>query len=526
MPFGNVVVVDGAMITGVFGGDSASTESAEVGALARIETPSSTAYGLVSSLRIDDPSWPPSGEDKRFVELELFGECLHNPASGEHGEFQRGVSSYPQLGAEIFPADTEDLNRVYADKGTSTVRIGTLHQDRSIAASISTDDLLGKHFAVVGNSGSGKSCSVALVLHSILAKHPNGHVVLLDPHNEYRAAFGELAEVVDPNTLELPYWLLDFEETCEVLIGRDSGQRETEVGILKSAILEAKRKYFGERGAEFTVTVDTPIPYRLASVLQFLESAMGRLDRAEGAIPYLRIKTRIEQLTADTRFQFMFSGMFVTDTMRQVITRLLRVPVDGRPVTIVDLSGVPSEIVDVVVSMLARMIFDFALWADRADSMPVLVVCEEAHRYVPHDDKQDFGSTKKSLARIAKEGRKYGVSLCLITQRPSELSASVLSQCSTLIAMRMSSHEDQAYVSRALPDTAEGFMSALPSLRTQEALLVGEGVSVPVRLRFDDLPEHLRPRSGTKSFSQLWQEDTTTTDFVDDVIRRWRSQTR
>jgi DNA helicase HerA-like ATPase len=210
--------------------------------------------------------------------------------------------------------------------------------------------------------------------------------------------------------------------------------------------------------------------------------------------------------------------------MSEILSRLFRIPVDGRPITIMDLSGVPSEILNVVVSVLSRMMFDFAVWSDRA--VPLLLVCEEAHRYVPQDTSLGFEPTKQSLSRIAKEGRKYGVSLCLVSQRPSELATGILSQCNTIFALRMSNQKDQDFVRGALSESAMGLMEFLPSLRNAEAIAVGEGVSVPVRLCFDELPEEHRPRSGTASFSTAWQEDDDDKSFIDMVVDRWRRQRR
>jgi DNA helicase HerA-like ATPase len=235
---------------------------------------------------------------------------------------------------------------------------------------------------------------------------------------------------------------------------------------------------------------------------------------------------RIEALRADKRLDFMFSGHMVRDNMAEIISQLLRIPVRGKPITILDISGLPAEIVDVVVSVLCRMIFDFAMWSDRADGQPVLLVCEEAHRYAPQDEALGFGPTKLAISRIAKEGRKYGVSLCLVSQRPSELSTSILSQCNTLFALRMSNERDHVYVRNALPDSAHGLIAALPSLRTQEAIAVGEGVTVPMRLRFDDLDERFRPMSGTANFSSAWQNDEQDEEFIEKVVDRWRRQLR
>ncbi len=220
------------------------------------------------------------------------------------------------------------------------------------------------------------------------------------------------------------------------------------------------------------------------------------------------------------------SGLVVQDILPDILSRILSIPVANKPVTILDLSGVPSEIVDVVVSLLCRMIFDFALWSVPAQALPVLVVCEEAHRYVPSDPDSGFGPTKKAITRIAMEGRKYGVSLCLISQRPSELSTNILSQCNTLFALRMSNERDQEIARRALPESALGLLNALPTLRTQEAVVVGEGVPMPMRLRFDDLDPIYRPMSGNADFSVRWQREDQGREFVDGTIRRWRSQFR
>jgi DNA helicase HerA-like ATPase len=183
-------------------------------------------------------------------------------------------------------------------------------------------------------------------------------------------------------------------------------------------------------------------------------------------------------------------------------------------------------VVDVVVSVLCRIIFDFALWSDRTRARPVLVVCEEAHRYIPAAEHLGFESTRRAITRIAKEGRKYGVSLCLVTQRPSELSPSILSQCGTLFALRMNNEQDQTFVGRALPENAHRLLSVLPELRVQEALVVGEGVSVPMRVRLDTLPPEHQPRSESARFSELWLAETSGPEFVGETIHKWRHQIR
>ncbi len=533
---GHVVSVAGSRAAGVLVSPGAAKGAAEafqnaiqLGAIVKIATPRSLAFGIVNGLSIPKPSSPPSAKDQRQIEIELFGEALLGPANLDgfnRLDFQRGVSAFPALGQAIMATTHDDLAQIYAAPAASNVRIGSIFQDRSIAANIVTDKLLGMHFAVLGTSGSGKSCSVALVLNSVLMAHPNGHVLLLDPHNEYAVAFSGSAEIINTATLEIPYWLLSFDEARACMVSHTGTSWESEIAILKEAILEAKLRYAGESAENAYITVDTPVPYRLTDVLKYIDEAAGRLNKADNSVPFLRLKARIETLRNDSRFAFMFGGTIVRDSMAEILGRLLRIPVKGRPITIVDLSGVPSEIVDVVVSVLVRMVFDFAVWTERTAAVPTLLVCEEAHRYIPRDESAAFGPTRKAIAQIAKEGRKYGVSLCLVTQRPSEISETILSQCNTIFALRLSNDRDQEFVARALPESARGFLGSLPALRSQEAIVVGEGVTLPMRIMLDELPADSRPRSETLPFSTAWQTDVGDGGVVSQTVSRWRRQVR
>ena len=523
---GRVVSISGSQVVLLLD-DAPSLDTAlplQIGALVRMRTGLSTVYGLVSAMSVPIPASQPGEREMRIVEMELVGEA----PDGEDGAplpFRRGISVYPSLGDEVFTSTREDLQQVYVRPGRSTVRIGTVHQDRTLPASVITDDLLAKHFAVLGTTGSGKSCAVTLLLKAILAQHSHGHVILLDPHAEYASAFGDQAELIDPRTLELPYWLLTFDEIHEIISG-ESIHREAEGAILGDLILSAKRRYVSSGGGDDYVTVDTPVPYRLNEIGRLLEEAMGKLEKAGDLAPYFRIRARLDALQGDRRYSFMFpAGISVRDNMTAILRRLFRLPVEGRPITIVDLSGVPSEILNVVVSVLTRMAFDFALWNDRA--VPILLVCEEAHRYAPNDSRLGFEPTKRSLARIAKEGRKYGVSLGVVSQRPSELATDMLSQCNTIFAMRMTNQHDQEFVRAALSEWAHGLLDFLPSLGNGEAVAVGEGVPVPVRVAFDELPAGERPSRGGASFSAAWQEDhSAITDLVQHIVERWRRQRR
>lgn len=389
-----------------------------------------------------------------------------------------------------------------------------------------TNELLGKHFAILGTTGSGKSCSVTVLLQAILDVAPSGHIILLDPHNEYSKAFGARAEVIDPTTLNLPHWLLNFEESVELFVGKSEFAATSQTNILKEAMLSARRS-FGTAGIPGdSITVDTPVPYKLGAVLANIEQQAAPLTAAKKE-SHEKIINKIKSMQADKRFSFLVRpDADVTDGLTEIIKQYLRIPVGEKPISIIDLSGVPSDVVDVVVSVLCRMVFDFAVWSPRPVKVPILLVCEEAHRYAPRSDAAAFQPTKQALARIAKEGRKYGVSLGLVSQRPSELAETILSQCNTLIALRMSNEQDQHFVQRALPDAVRSLIDSLPTLRAQEALIVGEGTAVPVRVRFRDLPEDRRPHSADVPFATLWGADTADHDYVTDIVRRWRQQER
>ncbi|WP_430741943.1 ATP-binding protein [Sphingomonas hankyongi] len=459
-----------------------------------------------------------------IAHVDFLGEGTRD-TSGTLSQFRRGVTRYPIPSSEVLPVTTDDLRAIFAASDEPHIEIGTVYPTDDIRGALYVDPMLSKHFAVLGSTGTGKSTSVALILHRISQLSPEGHIVMIDPHGEYSAAFKGCGELFNVDNLQLPYWLMNFEEHCEVLLTTHGAERQRDADILAKCLLAARTK-----GKDLStlgkVTVDSPIPYLLTDLNGIIVNEMGKLDRAGDTLPFQRLKTKLDELRADPRYTFMFSGMLVSDSMGSFLAKLFRLPSHGKPISIVDVSGVPSEVTSVVVSVLARMVFDYAIWSRTEAQRPLLLVCEEAHRYVPKNETGEGQSVRRILERIAKEGRKYGVSLGLITQRPSDLAEGVLSQCGTIVSMRLNNDRDQACVRAAMPEGARGFLDAIPALRNRECIVCGEGVAIPIRVRFDDLEPEKRPASSDPSFARLWRETGDEEGIIQRTIKRWRGHGR
>jgi hypothetical protein len=525
-----VVSISGSQVVAILeveekDSDGELLPSLQMGSVVKIPTSRSVVFAMISGLSIPMPAAEPGGPESRFLEMELVGESVLD-RQGNLSRLRRGVSASPPLGAAVYAAGPLDLRFVYVREGASVGRIGRIHQEPSLPAQIDVDDLLGKHFAIVGATGTGKSCAVTLILNTVLERNPNGHVLLLDPHNEYKRAFGDQASVIDLQALRLPFWMFSFAELREVLANAGARLAPAEAALLNDLITQAKRQFLGHAAEERYITSDTPTPYRMNQIVAYIDEILGRLDKPESIAPYQALKTAIVTLQNDVRFSFMFErGIATRDTLVSILSTVYRVPVEGKPLTILDLSAVSSDILNVVVSVLCRLTFEFAMWAE--GKIPILLVCEEAHLYAPESPNAGFEPTKRALSRIAKEGRKYGISLCIATQRPAELASAMLSQCNTIFALRLTHERDQHWVRSALSDGALGLLDALPSLGTAEAIAVGEGIAMPMRLIFDELAEDRRPRSASAVFSKAWKNDVADgQDFLADVVDRWRRQRR
>lgn len=504
----------------------------QLGAIMSVDAGAYVVLGLVSAMSVPAPSLDSAGGDMRIVELELIGEFT-KPTQKTPARFRRGVSTYPTLGDEVHVATRDELAALFAVNGAASVRIGVVKQDMAIPATVAVNDLFSRHCAILGTTGAGKSCAITLIMRAVLERYPQGHVIILDPHNEYAQCFGGSSVVFDATNLTLPYWMLTFDELVEVLYPGRSGY-DDEIDILADLIPTAKKmnlsstaggaRLLVERrsGEASTITVDTPVPYRVSEILGLIDKSLGGLDSTRSIGPYKRLRTRLYAISQDARYAFMFGTMSVQDTMSKFLGSLFRIPVDGHPVSIIELGGLPAEVAQVVVSVIARLAFEFGLWSHGA--APIAIVCEDAHRYVPANDKEGFAPTRRALIRIAKEGRKTGVSLWIASQRPTELDPTILSQCNTIFAMRLANQADQEALRAAIPDASTSLLNCLPSLGLGEAIAVGEGVPLPTRIRFDALPREYIPRSLTASFTDGWSVDVDDEGFIDRIVEQWRAQ--
>lgn len=530
--FGRVISVRGSLArVGILATRQmgASDIRATVGRFISIRCPSATIVAIITEVSCE--GLPNTDVYSATASVDLLGEIS---GTAERPKFQRGVTHYPTIGDAVDMITSQELRTIYAPTAGDQIDIGALQQDPTVRAYVNVEEMLSKHFAVLGSTGVGKSTGVSLLLNEILKARPNLRIFLLDVHNEYGRCFGNSSLVLNPRNLKLPFWLFNFEEIVDVLFGGRPGVPE-ELDILAEVIPLAKGLYTQYQNSDriglkridpktVGYTVDTPVPYRLVDLINLIDERMGKLENRSSRIIYHKLISRIETVKNDPRYAFMFDNANVGgDTMAEVISHLFRLPANGRPMTVMQLAGFPAEVVDSVVSVLCRMAFDFGLWSDGAS--PLLFICEEAHRYASADRSIGFGPTRKAVSRIAKEGRKYGVYLGLVTQRPAELDATIISQCNTLFTMRLANERDQSLLRSAVSDAAANLLSFVPSLGTREVLAFGEGVALPTRLRFKEVPLHQLPRSEATITTTPSVSAGHDMHFVTAVLERWRGAT-
>ena len=482
-----------------------NADSWAIGRLIAIATSKGRIIGVVYEISTTSELWNEHAPNVIYVKVELVGEVVDAPGGSS---FRSGISTYPELGAIAHRIRHNDLRAMYCNIDGNAIEIGSLSQDETIVAAVDVDKMLSRHFAVVGTTGVGKSTSVSILLRRAVEAKPNLRVLVLDPHNEYSTAFSDISVTVNSSTLELPFWMFRLEEFIDILF-RGRTPDDMEETILREFIATAKIKYSNPAASSLTsplvkrpagsegvgLTADTPVPYRISDLLKLLDEEIGKLESKHPRAALRSVLHRLASVNHDPRFRFMFSRSTIEDNIDGIVRHIFRIPVQDRPITVFQLAGLPSEVVNSVASVLARMAFDLAMMSEGA--YEILLLCEEAHRYVPQDKSLGFIPTRTAIARIAKEGRKYGAYLGVVTQRPGELDPTILSQCSTVFAMRLANESDQDIIRSAVSDSSASTISFLSSIGNREAIAFGEAVGTPMRIKFAMQQRDHMPRTGS-----------------------------
>lgn len=496
-------------------GSADGLASYSIGGLVRIAVAGRLLVATLGELAEDrsDPSIV-------YADAEYIGEGEEGPDGSLIG-FRRGIDTFPHPGDPVAFAGHGDYAHIFAPPDRPHIMLGTVYPTSDIRAPILFDNLLGRHFAVVGSSGTGKSTTVSLLLDRIVDHVPHAHIVVLDPHGEYGHAFGQRAKQWDVSNLQLPYWAMNLAEHCEAFVTSSAEDAIVDRNIIAKCLQHARARNV-RLSAASRVTADAPIPYQLADLTSALEEEAGRLEKIADASRYVQLRLTIEHHFADQRFNFIFNPDFANNSLEDLLGELLRIPDAGSPVSIIDLAGVPTEIVNVVVATISRLVLDYAIRTPRAVRTPILLVCEEAHRYLPKVSTQATAAVQRQLERIAREGRKYGVCLGLVSQRPSELSETALSQCGTILSLRLNNIDDQRQLKASLSEGARSLVDVIASLKNRECIVSGDGVPVPMRIQVDTVEADRRPDSEDELFSEKWRETGPGPDALAETVTSWR----
>ncbi len=518
----------------------------QFGSIIKIHFGARIIFGYVGRLRMkseyerEKGLIPESNGTARVIEADLFGEgeWLFNTDKNEWKlVFERGVTTFPLPQQKVYLTPRSELRFIYGEGSGPVVLLGEHVGSGGAPCYAEMNELLGKHTAILGSTGAGKSGTVAAILHSILDRgsqagydswHPQ--IIVLDPHNEYGAAFPNHVRLcTDENSLRLPYWLLNLQETINLLIGKTEFVATSQANIVKNALLRARKE--AAESLDFdrdSINIDSPIPYLLDTFKRNVENDPNKPTAASRQEPWNSILAKLEVLENDSRLTFMmqeWDGR--SDPFAEVMKQFLG---HGDPIRIVDLSGVPNEVAGAASSVIARTLFSIKLWQTREERErnPVLLVCEEAHRYVPNRGEAQYEAAQDAIRRLAKEGRKYGIGLILVSQRPSEVEATVLSQCNSWIVLRITNDSDRRHVQGILPDSLAGLTKVLSGLRSREAIFVGQAAVLPSRILIRDLVKDGKtlPRSQDIDFDFGWQSNPIIDEHIMEVGKRWRLQNR
>ena len=430
-------------------------------------------------------------------------------------EFQRGGDSLAIPPKKVEPAKSEEIDKIYQNSIEQSEKFifSSLSSNPKIKIPVNGNKFFNKHIAIVGSTGSGKSHTVTKIIQKAVESKNgefslnNSHIVIFDIHSEYKSAFPN-ANYIDISNLVLPYWLLNSDELQELFIDTEANDHNQRYIFKESVVYNRKESYSGTDDEKNKIHFDSPLYFDINEVLKYavnknneiIETGevyvsgdkKGQPKTTQGSLygKLTNFVNRLENKLNDKRLDFLLGEKSHKITFEQTLQQLLGYSDSNRNVTILDLSGVPFEVLSITVSLISRIIFEYGYFYKRVrcakdlsekinNDIPILLVFEEAHKYVPNSELSKFRASKNSIERIAKEGRKYGVTLLLASQRPSEISETIFSQCNNFIAMRLTNPNDQNYVKKLLPDTLGNIIDELPTLKAGEALLLGESVVLP-----------------------------------------------
>jgi len=455
------------------------------------------------------------------------------------GVFMNGIKKYPVTGAEVHTVSKEEVESIFVKFRAQGYSVGVASADNSIDVCLDPAALFGRHFAILGQSGAGKSWTVANLLQRAVKSMPKAHIILLDLHGEYswegndgnrQHAFDDkVTRYIDARDLEIPYWLMTFAELVDLLIDRSDDSASSQISFLRDSVHDLRNKSNKELELG-DISIDSPVYFSLTELYAYFEEAnkmTSNFGKEKGALAGLfdQFLMRLQSRMNDMRYNFLLQPKHRTssDTMSGLLRDFVGLGDPKAQITIIDLSSVPFDVRPVVTAQVGRLAFEFNYWNPRFKEFPLLLVCEEAHAYIPREGGSQYEGTRRSMQRIAKEGRKYGVGLAVVTQRPHELSETVLAQCSTFVCLRLTNPDDQDYVRDLVPEAESDFIDVLSSLSQGEAMIMGLAVPLPTRVQLykPDPP----PNSSSVDFFRHWVTGPSDLD-IDDIVDRWRRQDR
>lgn len=488
---------------------------------------------------------------ENILKVNLIGTLLDRHGLKEN-VFKRNLDTVPEIEAQCFPIDGENITKFMTTISSHEnykvpLTVGKYSIDEQAQAFLDGDKLFQRHAVIVGSTGSGKSWCVAKLIEQI-AQLPMANCILFDIHGEYSGKEFKMdglqhLRVANPSdlgkagnlendVLMLPYWLLTYEEMLAMLLDRSDSNAPNQAMLFSKTVFAEKMKYLDEIGDttfKSSITIDSPIPYKIDNILnelaeldeQMVEGARAGTEKQGPFFAKLtRFVQRLEAKKQDKRLGFLFQisdDELDINWLNKLCERLM-LGTTSNPkkagVKIIDFSEVPSDVLPLVIGLVARLVFTVQQWTIRENQHPIALLCDEAHLYIPERTNQDAAAELglKSFERIAKEGRKYGVSLTVISQRPAEVNRTVLSQCNNFIALRLSNAEDQAVIKRLLPDNLSGLTDVLPILDIGEALVVGDASLLPTRIIIDE--PNIKPESATVKFWKEWSADKSKQDIA------------